>query len=141
MAPTRDAARDKTGRFAPRPSSFANLFVPRDLGIFEERWTEPTDHGDDFETWREVFREWVLIQPASGDRTVINGQQVVERGADVITMRYRSDVNTNMRIRVDNTIFGIVRIVDRGWRHEWLDVETVARDVSTDRPGEPLPGR
>jgi SPP1 family predicted phage head-tail adaptor len=104
------------------------------LATFEKRSTEPDDHNGDFDTWEQAFTEWVEVKPGAGKLQVtestVNAQQIVERGTDLVRMRYREDVTSDLRVTVDRTRFGIVRIIDVDFRHEWLELETIIEDAT-----------
>lgn len=106
----------------------------RHLAIFEKRQAAPDDHNGEFDTWEPAFTEWVEVLPGKGKlqitETTVNAQQIVERGSDLVRMRYRDDVTTDLRFTVDNTRFGIVRIIDVEFRHRWLELETIIEDAT-----------
>lgn len=106
----------------------------RYLARFERQVTETDDHGQEYNTWVPAFEEWVGVRPGKGRLQIteqaVQADQRVERGTDLVLMRYRPDVTTDMRLTVEDAKLGIVRILDIDFKHEWLEIECILADAT-----------
>ena len=87
------------------------------------------EHGISKERWETAFICWCGAEPLSGrefwEAAAINRENEVR-----FTIRYRKDVSTEMRIRLDGTVYDITSILDKNNRHEALEI--LARTVTPD---------
>lgn len=86
-------------------------------------------HGISRERWETVFSCWCAVRPLSGkefwEAAAINRENEVR-----FTIRYRTDVSADMRIRLNDVVYDITSILDKSNRHEALEI--LARTVTPD---------
>lgn len=87
------------------------------------------EHGISKERWETAFICWCGVEPLSGrefwEAAAINRENEVR-----FTIRYRKDISTDMRIRLDSTVYDITSILDKNNHHEALEI--LARTVTPD---------
>lgn len=86
-------------------------------------------HGISTERWQTAFSCWCAVRPLSGrefwEAAAINRENEVR-----FTIRYRTDVTAEMRIRLNGVVYNITSIIDKNNRHEALEI--LARTVTAD---------
>lgn len=75
---------------------------------------------DASERYTSVNKVWAKIETLNMGRSQFNEVNVKDQPTHSMTIRYRSDVNTEMRVEYGQKYFEIVEIVDPEERHEYL---------------------
>lgn len=94
----------------------------------EQPVTTPDGAGGNTETWIVVADVWGRVEPLSGSERVEAGR-LSGRHLHDITIRYRADIERNMRIRLGTRIFHILTLEDIGGRGRWLRMLAEERDL------------
>ena len=74
------------------------------------------------QTWGLVAEIWASINKASGNEESDSRDTTTQKA--VVKIRYRSDVNTRMRITYDGDIYDIESIEDKNSRKKYLWLNT-----------------
>ena len=70
----------------------------------------PNSYGETANTWSTLATVWALVQTMSG-REGYYAAQVQPDASVQITMRYREDVTTDMRVSYDSRYFNILSVI------------------------------
>ena len=85
----------------------------------------PDDSGTPVDTWLDLATVWAEVVAVGGGET-FRGRQVHAEASLVIVTRYRSDVNTRMRISYQGNLWGIVYAGDPYGDRRQLRIEAKA---------------
>lgn len=94
----------------------------RELINFEVR-TDVTDAGGGRSTtWGSLTQAWAKIQPVKGGETA-EADKVEKQQTYLVTIRYRTDINTKMRINWGGVILNIRSIENRDMKKRFIIME------------------
>lgn len=71
--------------------------------------------------WNDVCTVYASVMPLKG-RELWEAQAAQSLIDHRVVIRYRAGVRRNMRVVFGNRIFDILYIIDKGERHEWLQL-------------------
>jgi len=78
--------------------------------------------GGEVSHWQDAFTVWGLVEPLSG-REFFASQQIKKEVSHKVTVRYRPDIVTTMRIKTwDNRILDIEAVLDLGGQRRLLEI-------------------
>ena len=89
----------------------------------------PSANGCCPEQWETAFACWCGVEQLSG-REYPEADAIYWENETQFTIRYRKDVFPDMRIRLGGSVYEIISIIDRNYRHEALEI--VARMMNCD---------
>lgn len=69
--------------------------------------------------WLQIGFVWANIEPLSGFQR-LHAEQLESSITHKITIRYRSDVRAEMRLKNGTRLFMVRSVFDHGERHEWM---------------------
>jgi SPP1 family predicted phage head-tail adaptor len=95
--------------------------------IIEEKSIANNGFGGHSETWSALATVWAKVEHLSG-RELQMAQQVAPEITYEMTIRYRSDINTNYRIYYAGQYFNIRDIKDLDNMHWWLFLKCEVRE-------------
>ena len=72
-------------------------------------------------TWQDVVVVWAQVDPLSG-REYFYAHQIKDEISHRVRIRYRTDVNEEMRILHGERSFKIESMIDMGERREFLEI-------------------
>lgn len=88
--------------------------------LLQEFVTTQDSEGGLVQTWEDVAWVWAAIEPLSA-REFVRAEELQSKVTARITIRYRADVNAEMRIVHGSTIYNIAgRLADPVSGIEWL---------------------
>jgi len=73
-------------------------------------------------TWVDAATVWAEIRPLRG-RDLVAAQQAASEVSARITVRYRTDVQSDWRVKHGTDLYDILAVVDPMARHEVLELE------------------
>lgn len=73
-------------------------------------------------TWLDAATVWAEIRPLRG-RDLVAAQQAASEVTARITVRYRTDVRADWRVKHGTDLYDIFAVVDPAARHEVLELE------------------
>ncbi len=79
--------------------------------------------GGQVKSWQQVATLWAFLQPKSGRenfRETIRSEQLQSSVVYEIIIRYRDDVNAEMRFTFGNRKFNILSAFDKQGHKQWL---------------------
>ena len=88
---------------------------------FQEEAKEPDGYKGFTVTWKDVVTVWASIIPLSG-REYFHAHQITSEVTHRIRTRYRTDIDTSMKIKLGERIFSIESIIDLEERHVYLEL-------------------
>lgn len=80
------------------------------------------------ESWISVAQIWAAIEALSGDEGHAE-HRVSGRVSHEITLRYRSDVEPEMRLTLDGRVFHLLAVFDKDGRRRWLTCLAEEQDL------------
>ncbi len=87
--------------------------------VLEQRMITPDTGGGGTEIWQPLATVWAEVLPlAQGERN--EAEQTRVRTAYDITIRYRNDVTSDLRVLYQNTPLAIRSVIDAENRQRWL---------------------
>lgn len=93
----------------------------RHRGTIQQKTETPDSYGELIETWTTLATVWCSVEPISG-REFFAAQQVQAEVSARIRIRYRPGITPLMRIKVHNTTYEIVSVIDFEYRHRELQL-------------------
>ena len=93
------------------PTLFIDPGALRNEMSLQARQTTPDGSGGFTEDWVETARVFARIEPVSADSYFGAGQKL-ETTSHRITMRYRADVASGMRLEKSGRVFSILTVSD-----------------------------
>jgi len=87
--------------------------------VLEERVSVADGGGGATESWTELATVWAAMQPKSGQEREA-ADRLGARATTDITIRYRGDVTTDMRLRQGARHFNIRAVQDADGCRRWL---------------------
>ena len=76
----------------------------------EEFSINKNQNGFPIKTWNTVCAIWADVVPVSGNK-LLNSGQIVSEVTHKIYIRYRDDINTDMRVRHEDKYYNIISVL------------------------------
>lgn len=73
------------------------------------------------ETWENAATVWAAVEPLSG-REYFQAAAVQAEQPVRFTIRYRSDITAEMRLRYEGKDYDIKAVIDLKGQHRWLQI-------------------
>lgn len=89
----------------------------------------PDGIGGYTETWTDVATVWAAVEPLRG-RELFDAEQVQSEITHRVRIRYRSGVDSSMRVRFGARLFRIQSVIDVDERHR--EIQLMCQEVGTD---------
>ena len=87
----------------------------------EQRVLTPDTGGGGTTGWQTLATVWAEIIPLA-QRESLEAEQTRARTAYDITIRYRTDITSDLRVFFQNRALAIRSVIDVGHRHRWLQL-------------------
>ncbi len=88
---------------------------------FEALTKTKDSHGAEKPLWKPVCTVWARVSPLSG-KWLFAAQQNHSEVTGTIEMRYRADINAQLRAVYEGKIYSIHAVIDRDLRHKELQL-------------------
>lgn len=75
----------------------------------------------EIEIWQEVYKVWAEIKPLSG-KEYFKARQTKSEVRVQITIRYKKEVNNQMRVVLDNQVYEIVSVINLEHQNKYLQL-------------------
>jgi len=102
-------------------AAFPEIGVLRHRVVFQTKTKQDDGYGGSQISWQDAFSAWALIEPLSA-RERFEAMSVQSGVSHRVYIRYRADVNTEMRIKYGDRIFEIDGILDIGEQKKFLEL-------------------
>lgn len=98
----------------------------RDVITIQVQGTAQDDVGEPVKTWADVATVWAYIRDVTGRRSpggeLIEATALQSQVASKITIRFRRDVLSEMRVVCGDTVYRVQDVLDPTGRRTWLDL-------------------
>lgn len=95
---------------------------------FQMSYMVADNTGGYIQNWKDFITVWAEVQPRSGSESLADEQVQASRRI-VVTMRYKADINNDMRIKFGNRLFNITSILNPYEENMLLEVAAQEEDV------------
>lgn len=77
--------------------------------------------GNRLPAWGAVATTWAEVRPLQGNEVVI-AEQAGQTTTHIVTMRYRTDINDDMRLNYNGRILTIQTVINKQEKNEALEI-------------------
>lgn len=102
-------------------SKYPSVGELRHRVFFQRAISTDDGYGGKVQTWINCGEAWAKIAPLSG-REYFDAHQIQAEVTHRITMRYRTDLTTDLRLSAGGRVFEIESILDLNEGHQFLEV-------------------
>ena len=81
----------------------------------------PDGYKGNVKTWQDVITVWAQVIPITG-REYFYAHQIKNEITHRVRIRYRTDINVEMRVLFGERVFTIESIIDIGERREYMEI-------------------
>ena len=97
----------------------ANIGDARQRAVLEAKVLTPDGGGGFLEAWEAYASIWAALEPQAGTESLQAGR-LESRVSHRVTIRRRSDVSANHRLRLGNRVLAIRAVLDEGVESLWM---------------------